>query len=167
MTTPSGSHVLICTFDGAARADDAAEALRALDKRLDALRLGNIAVVRKDADGTISFWESDEMPMVELSAAFGMVLGWLLGAVGTILGAPLGPSVGLSTGAELGKETAFAGDFGFPDEQLRHLAERLDAGSSALIALVQRDETQVLEAELERLGGTITEHALPPDALKQ
>lgn len=163
----TATHLIICTFDGEQRADQAARAIRALDTRLDTVKLGDLAVVRKDTSGAISFWDSDELSGVQRNQTFGMVLGWLLGAVGTVLGGPLGPGVGLNTGNELGRQAGFAGDFGFPDEQLNQVAEHLDAGSSALILLVRPHDIQVVEEELERLGGTLIQHSLAPELIEK
>ncbi|HEU5102571.1 MAG TPA: DUF1269 domain-containing protein [Roseiflexaceae bacterium] len=161
----SHTQLIVCTFDGDTRADDARAAIQALDAKLDTIKLGNIAIVRKGADGQLTFSETEELREYSRDTTFGIVLGWLLGAANTLVGAPLGVASGVEAGAALGTEAAARRDVGFPDETLRQLGEQLHAGSSALILLADPDHTDTVAAELERLGGTIIQSQLPPDTI--
>jgi len=161
----SNTQLIVCTFDGDAKADEARATIQALDAQLDTIRLGNIAVIRKGADGNVSFVEVEELREYSRDSTFGIVLGWLLGAANTLVGAPLGVAPGIESGAAFGVEAAALRDVGFPDEALRHVGERLHAGSSALVTLVDPDHTATVVAELEKLGGTIAQGKLPPETI--
>jgi uncharacterized membrane protein len=160
------TQLIVCTFDGVAKADAASAAIRALDQQLDTLKLGNLTVLRKDERGDVAFWETQELHEYQRDTRFGVVLGWLLGAANTFVGAPLGLATGIASGAALGTEAAALHDVGFPDDALRQLGQQLHAGSSALVTLVQPDQAASVVAELERLGGTIVQGELPPATLK-
>src|SRR4029450_12018428 len=108
------TQLIICTFDGDAKADAARAAIQALDQRLGTLKLGNIAILRKGADGSVTFWETEELREYSRDSTFGIVLGWLLGAANTLVGAPLGVAPGVESGAALGTEGAAQRDGGFP-----------------------------------------------------
>ena len=116
-------------------------AIQALDERIGTLKLGNIAILRKGADGNVTFWETEELREYRRDSTFGIVLGWLLGAANTLVGAPLGVAPGVEAGAALGTEAAAQRDVGFPDQTLRQLGEQLHAGSSALVTLVDPDHS--------------------------
>jgi uncharacterized membrane protein len=161
----SNTQLIICTFDGDAQAEPAGAAIQALDKQIGALKLGNIAILRKGADGNLTYWETDELREYRRDSTFGIVLGWLLGAANTLVGAPLGVAPGVESGAALGTEAAAQRDVGFPDHTLRQLGEQLQAGSSALITLVDPDHGAIVVAELEKLGGTTMQGQLPPDTV--
>jgi uncharacterized membrane protein len=153
--------LIVYTFDGAAKAEEARAAIQALEARRDPAAIGNVAVVSKGGDGALSFWEGQEADELRRDADIFSLVGWLLGAIGAVLGAPLGPRQGLDAGAGVGSAAAERVDTGFADEDLRHFGEQLVAGSSALIALVRRDEAAVVIAELESLGGTLAQTTLP------
>jgi uncharacterized membrane protein len=161
----SHTQLIVCTFDGDAKADAARAAIQTLDEQIGTLKLGNIAILRKGADGNVAFWESDEQREYRRDSTFGIVLGWLLGAANTLVGAPLGVGPGVAAGAALGNEAAAQRDVGFPDQSLRQLGEQLHAGSSALITLVDPEHSATVMAELEQLGGTIIQGQLPPDTV--
>ena len=161
----SHTQLIICTFDGDAKADAAGAAIRAIDERLGTLKLGNIAILRKGADGGVTFSETEQLHEYSRDSTFGIVLGWLLGAANTLVGAPLGVAPGVESGAALGTEAAAQRDVGFPDEALRQLGEQLHAGSSALVTLVDPDHGATVLAELEKLGGTIMQSQLPAETV--
>jgi uncharacterized membrane protein len=161
----SNTQLIICTFDGDAKAEAAHAAIQALDERLGTLKLGNIAILRKGADGNVTFWETEELREYRRDSTFGIVLGWLLGAANTLVGAPLGVASGVESGAALGTEAAAQRDVGFPDQALRQLGEQLLAGSSALVTLVDPEHSAIVVAELEKLGGSITQGQLPPETV--
>ena len=161
MAEHTHTQLIVCTFDGDAQADTARAAIQALDAQLDTIKLGNIAVLRKDARSVISFWETNELREYQRNIRFGIVLGWLLGAANTLVGAPLGTAPGVESGAALGTEVAAQRDVGFPDDALRQIGQQLHAGSSALVTLVEPEQSPIVIAELEKLGGTIIQSELP------
>jgi uncharacterized membrane protein len=159
------TQLIVCTFDGDANADAARAAIQAIDERTQTLKLGNIAILRKGADGKITFSETEELHEYRRDINFGIVLGWLLGAANTLVGAPLGVAPGVESGAALGTEAAAQRDVGFPDPALRQLGEQLHAGSSALVTLVDPEHGAAVVTELEKLGGTIMQGQLPPETV--
>jgi uncharacterized membrane protein len=56
-------------------------------------------------------------------------------------------------------------DLGFPDSALARLGEQLQAGSSALLTLVDPTEAEIVISELETLGGQLMQHTIPADVL--
>jgi uncharacterized membrane protein len=161
------TRLLVCNFDGETRADDARQAIEALDQRLDTVRLGNIGILSKDEEGTIKYWETAEVAEQSRSSAFGMAAGWLLGALGMFLGTPFGPAHGGLAGELIGAGEPFNREHGFPDEELRHLAESLEAGHSLLLTLVRPEEAPIVAAELEGLGGRLIEQTLPREIVER
>lgn len=161
------NQLIVTLFDGAERADEAREALQALDERSHVLHLSNIAVVRRDDDGAIAFSETAEARTTDDVSGLAMVVGWIIGAAGAVLGAPLGPAQGVGIGAATGLDAAVQRDVGFPDEALRHLGERLQSGHSALVTLVAPASREAVLAELARFDGTPIESTLPPETLAE
>jgi uncharacterized membrane protein len=161
----NNTHLIVYTFAGEGRAEEARDSLRALAGRLDTVRLGNIAIIARHADGRLDFWESAEAEQIQRDAGIGSLAGWLLGAIGAVLGAPLGPRQGLDAGAGVGGEVAERVDLGFQDDDLRRFGEQLVAGSSALLALVRPEDAATVIGELEALGGTLTQSSLPPETV--
>jgi uncharacterized membrane protein len=159
--------LLVCSFDGESRADEARQAIEALDRQLDTVRLGNIGILSKSAEGEIEYWETEEVAEQSRSSAFGMAAGWLLGMVGTFLGTSFGPAHGGLAGELIGAGEPLGREQGFPDDELRHLAESLAAGHSLLITLVRPEEAALVETELERLGGRLVQQTLPPEIAKR
>jgi uncharacterized membrane protein len=158
--------LIICTFDGVDRADEVKQVVEQLDARLDTIKLGNIAVIHKSADGQVSFRETGDIRN-ELSQIAGVVAGGLAWLAYAIVGG-VAPAAGQQ--AELDTQNAIAGnlrDQGFTDEALFEIGQRLVAGNSALIALVRAEEENVVVAELERLGGTIVAHGIAPELAEQ
>ena len=158
--------LIVCAFDATDKAEEVEEALEALDRRLETIKFGNIAVVEKTADGQVSFRESKDHRNV-LSQVTGMAAGaasWLVYAFAGSLGYQAGPaaySVSYNTAERLIR------DSGFLDDALREVGEHLDAGSSALITLVTPDEEQVVIEELERLGGKLIQQDVAPEILAE
>jgi uncharacterized membrane protein len=156
--------LIVCVFDGATRADEVKHAIQNLDKRLDTVKLGNIAIVRKGVGGKITFDETEDID-ARRGALFGAVAGGLMGLVA--LSVPGAAMIG-TTGAAVGGITANSLDMGFPDRELKQIGEGLEKGSSAFISLVRDgEEATIVIDELERLGGTVMQHTLAEQVLAQ
>ena len=154
--------LIICAFDETGRADEVKGALKELDKESPTVQLGDIAIVKKDADGNISFHETGDRRTV-VSKVAGAVAGgaaWFVYAFAGSLGNTAGPLV--YNDAYNAAQSRLK-DTGFPDSALRELGEHLDAGSSAIITLVTDDEAPLVKARLEQLGGVFIEHTLPAE----
>ena len=158
--------LIICAFDAADKAEEVEQALEALDRRLETIKLGNIAIIEKTADGQVSFRETEDHRNV-VSQVTGMAAGaaaWLVYAFAGSLGYQAGPAV-YSTSYNTAER--LIRDRGFLDEALREVGEHLDAGSSALITLVTPDEERVVVEELERLGGKLIQQDVAPELLAE
>jgi uncharacterized membrane protein len=158
--------LIVCAFDATNKAEEVEEALEALDRQLETIKLGNVAIIQKSADGEVSFRETKDHRNV-LSQVTGMAAGaaaWLVYAFAGSLGNQAGPaaySTSYNTAERLIR------DRGFLDEALREVGEHLDAGSSALITLVTPDEEPVVVEELERLGGKLIQQDVAPEILDE
>jgi uncharacterized membrane protein len=157
-------HLIVCTFDGERRANEVREALQALDRQDETIKIGNIAIIRKDANGQIAFSEAKDHRAIisEITGAVAGGLAWFLYTFAGGFGGP--PSMYASTQVDEAVARRLP-DTGFPDDALQAIGERLDAGESALIALVSGQGVPAVLAELARLGGTIIQRQLPPDVV--
>ena len=112
--------------------------------------LESAAIVERTPEGKLRIPESvdnDEL----VGMASGSVIGMLIG----ILGGPLGVLVGWGAGAITGglfdidrAETS--------DEALTVLGTAIPAGTTALIASVEEPAVEVLDGEMQKLGGQVT-----------
>jgi uncharacterized membrane protein len=165
----SSVQLLVCAFNGTARADEVYQALRAFDRRLDEVKLRNIAVVRKGADGQVAITEAYDLkfnPSLIGSLPFvGMLVGMVAGRRG-ILGlsrtgaAALGGAAGLVAGVMITKRYP-----GFPRETLQQLGMGLAEEQSAIVMLVRPSEEGYVRAKLTDLGGTLIQDTLAPETI--
>lgn len=162
-TTPL--QLIICTFDGADKADEVRKAIEALDAKLDTIKLGNIAVVKKDQAGQIVFHETRERPVEAVGTLASTVVQgvtWLLYNVAGMLGPIAGPLAGQETRTLI---HTLGPDLGFPNDALLAIGAQLDAGRSALITLVKPEEYPIVVDELQRLGGERVEHLVSAEVV--
>ncbi|NJO05433.1 MAG: DUF1269 domain-containing protein [Chloroflexaceae bacterium] len=161
--------LIICTFDateGDERAQQVQRALTAWDRHTDTVRLGNVAVVQKNSDGTIRYRETNDIHR-ELSDIAGIAAGAVSWFIYAIAGA-FGPvAEEMARYQSQNAVSTLLGDAGFPDGALAAVGEALDAGSFALITLVREGDVSLVEQELAHLGGHILTHPLPPDVMAQ
>jgi uncharacterized membrane protein len=163
-TSPVTSQLVICAFEGAEKADAVRDAIIELDRQTDAIKLGNIAVVRRNDAGEIVFDESKDWRNFASNTAGAVTNGvtWLLYNIAGMMGPVSGPLAGQKMQNAVNR---FASDSGFPDAALRELGERLIAGQSALISVVKPAEQPLVVQELERLGGHIVSHEVAGDLI--
>lgn len=157
MSAPT--ELLVVMFQGESRAVEVLKAVKHL-RGIGALHLGNAAVISRDARGTISFDELNDLTLGE-GAATGAVIGALVGALrGQLLGDTL-------IGAGLGWLASKALDLGFSDDFLERIGTQLSPNSSALAVAVEFDR---LDEALQTLGqyhGTILQQTLPPEQARK
>lgn len=158
--------LIICAFDAVEQAERVRDVLEQLDRRDHAIRLGNLALVRRAADGDITFEESGDS-----RGRLGQVLGAVVGSVTDFIYAFAG-SFGPPAGQIAARETNNAvqrlvHDAGFPDEALLAIGARLQAGETALITLVRPEDAAFVSSELERLGGHLIAHTLPGEVVAE
>lgn len=155
------TEMFVVSFAGESEADEVLEALRRLnDQRL--LALGDAAVVRRRSDGDIDIEETADMDTKEgaiAGAAAGGLLGLLTGK-GLIGGALLGAGGGALAAKGL--------DLGLDDDLLNEIGEKLEPGSSAIVATVEFINTEASMEALDRFeGGTILHTTLSPEIVEQ
>lgn len=167
----SPNQLIVCVFDGAARADEAYKALRSFDQRLDEIKLGNIAVVRKLADGQIAISETRDLKsnasLVGSLPLAGMLVGLIAERAG-ILGLSRVSAVALGGVAGLLVGTMIVTlDLGFRDETLQQLGAGLGADQSAILLRVRPSEEGYVRAKLTGLGGKLIQDTLSPETIAQ
>ena len=163
--------LMVCVFDGAARADEVYRALRSLDRQLEEIKLGNIAVVRKRADGQIVISETYDLKfnrsVVGSLPLVGMLVGLIAARVGVqgvsrTMAVALGGAAGLLAGVIISTI-----DLGFPDRALQQLGEALAADQLAIVLLVRPSEERYVRAKLTDLGGTLIEYTMSLETIVQ
>ena len=163
--------VMVGVFDGAAHADEIYQALRSFDKRLDEIKLENIAVVRKHPNGQVTMRETGDLKfnttLVGGLPLVGMLVGLIAGRAAApgrprLMAAALGGAAGLLVGVIIS-----ALDPGFPDETLQQLGEGLAADQAAVVMLVRPSEEGYVREKLTGLGGTLIQDTLSPETIAQ
>lgn len=154
MTTPGlpERRIIIASFSITTGAKQGLDLLRNAG-----VRLGNVALVRRQNDGSVEFTETQDWGLGK-SAAVGALAAILL------------PGIGLVTGAIAGAVAAHFIDAGFPDALIRQLGAGIPNGTSMLVALANEADLVIAERELGRAGATILGIGLEPDlseAMKQ
>jgi uncharacterized membrane protein len=130
-----------------------AEAVRGSHKLQELESFGDISVfekvmVKKDSDGEITFLQDDTSN--GLRTVGGLAIGTLIGAIAGPVGAAVGMMVGTMTGAVVDVDRMdFADDFG------SKVTERLQPGTTAIIAEISEDGPAFVDSSLEPLGATI------------
>lgn len=105
-------------------------------------RLGNAAVIEREADGKISFNETQD---------WGIGKSALVGALAAIVLPGIGPVMG----AIAGGLAAYLIDAGFPDDLLRQMGTGLEIGTSMLVVLVEQTDLAHAEQVVIQAGGTV------------
>ena len=149
-------NVVLVTFEEESTAYQAVTVLKeaSADERID---LHSVAVVQRMEDGTLRVKEgdTDAFPVATwtggaLGAATGGVVGLTLG----VLGGPLGLLLGGADGALLGSLI----DLDSVEEAesvLATMARAIQPGKTALLAEATEPAVEVVDAEMERLGGEV------------
>jgi hypothetical protein len=124
-------NVILVTFEEESKAYQAASVLKQADLE-GRIVLQAIAIVQRTEDGTLRVKEGevDDFPVATWTATtIGAATGGLIGLTLGVLGAPLGLLLGGVWGAQ--------------------------PGTTALIAEVTEPTTEVVDTEMERLGGVV------------
>jgi uncharacterized membrane protein/sporulation protein YlmC with PRC-barrel domain len=155
--------LLVVVFDGPDGAKKALDSLKQLkrDKAIVALR--NTAVLVKDEQGRTSLSEKQDVD-AKHGAIFGAVTGGLLG----LAAGPVGAIVGAAAGAATGRVASKRIDMGFSNKYLQDILDKLQPGSSALVALVeQKWAGDVAKALSQYVGGQLFRQALPDEIVAE
>jgi uncharacterized membrane protein len=108
------------------------------------------AVVRKNADGSVSAHEVNDV-----STGGGALAGAIVGGVLSLAVGPLGFAAASALGAASGGIVGKVVDRGVPDSYLRELGRALRNGASAVVMLVERTSEAGLLEMLAPMGGKV------------
>lgn len=144
-TTAEPRRILIARFGTSGGAKQSLDQLKNAGTRM-----GNGAVIEREADGKVTFNETQDWGIGK-SAAVGALAALIL------------PGVGLVIGALAGGLAAYFIDAGFPDDLLRQLGSGLDAGTSMVVVLVREEDLVHAEQSIVASGGTVLGSGFEPD----
>jgi uncharacterized membrane protein len=120
------------------------------------VQLEDAVVVEHRADGKIKLHQA--VSTTATGAAGGAVWGGLIGLIF------LAPIVGMAIGAASGAVAGKVSDVGVDDNFLKQLAEKLEPGAAALIALGRSDAPEKLLERLRPYGGHVIQTSLDTEA---
>lgn len=139
-------------------AEGAATALEVIEQAKLKHALGDKAVISMDYDRKVTIKETGDMGGGK-GAVIGGALGLILPGIGTVIGA--------AGGALIGGLAAKLHDAGFPDDQLKTLGDQLGPNSSLLLAVVEQQYLDEVEAKLRSASGKVVKEGLTQDAVDQ
>ena len=149
-------NVVLVTFEEESNAYQAASALKeaSAEGRID---LHAVAVMQRMEDGTLRIKEgdADDFPVGTwtggvLGGTTGGIIGLTLGTLGGPLGLLLGGTGGALLGSLLDLDTAEEAE-----SVLATMARAIEPGKTGLIAHVTEPAVEVIDGEMERLGGEV------------
>jgi uncharacterized membrane protein len=154
-------NLLVWTYDQADASKGAMKSVKHLSRQERGAILAAARLV-KDAEGKTSMEEMGDVDKKH-GALFGAVTGGLL----ALVGGPAGLAIGAAAGAVAGRAGAKWIDQGFPQEFLNGVAARLEAGKSAILALVEKGSVDTLMAALATTGGSCLQMPVTDEMLAQ
>ena len=150
------NELIVVVYNEENKAQEVLKTIRQAEKeRL--LFLINAAVMVKNSKGKISIKETRDSDAKE-GAIMGGITAGLIALLNPVTA--LGGIALTAGGAAVGALTTHFIDLGFPNEDLKLLAEKLEPESSAIIALVEHIWVEKLCNELEKFGGELLRHAI-------
>ncbi len=141
MTSDVPTQVIVAAFDGMDSAKEAFDDLKQLEKE-KSIKIENAAILRKDHDSKLHIRDVKDM-----TGTRGVVLGGVTGAIVGVIAGPVG-WVALG-GAAIGGLVAKLKDGGFDNSRLEQWGDRLQPGTSALVAVVDHIWVRDVEAALK------------------
>jgi len=143
--------LLIFEFPSEKQAAQALDYLRSM-KNEKVISILDAALISHDTNGKIHIKETAD-PGGKQGALFGAVIGTLIG----FLGGPVGAVIGAAAGAGVGGFAAQKIDMGIPNDRMKDIADALQPGKSAIVALIEQiwakqaaDEMQKFDANVIR-----------------
>ena len=141
-------NVLTVNFSDDANAHEALTRLKELDSQ-GQISLTGAAIIVRSEDGTIEI--KDEVGDVDYP---GTVTGGLVGLIIGIIGGPLGVLLGGATGVLIGSLFDMDDD-DETESVLEQISRSVRVGRAALVAEATEQSPEVVDAAIERLGGTV------------
>ena len=149
-------NVVLVTFEEESTAYQAVTVLKVADAD-ERIGLHAVAVVQRMEDGTLRVKEgdADDFPVGTwtggvIGGTTGGIIGLTLGTLGGPLGLLLGGAYGALLGSLLDLDTAEEAE-----SVLATMARAIEPGKTALIAHVTEPAVEVVDTEMERLGGEV------------
>lgn len=139
--------MLAVVFDNEKAAYEGVRALSALDRE-GSIEVDALAVIKKNADGTVSRERVDE------EFPFRTLAGTAIGSMIGILGGPVGVAVGMGAGALIG----LIGDIRVSDvdtDFLTDVSTALTPGKYAVLADLDEEWVTPVDTRMEALGGVV------------
>jgi uncharacterized membrane protein len=152
--------MVVVAFEGEQEAQRVLDALRQLD-RTYVVDLRSAAVIVRQSSGEVRIEETHDF-----DAKQGAITGALAGGVlGLLTGGLLRGAIFGAAGGAVASQVA---DLGLDDDFLRGVAEGLEPGSSAIVALVDFQRVDPAMEELEKFeGGRILHHTLSAEVYQK
>jgi uncharacterized membrane protein len=141
-------NVIAVTFDDDPQAYHALTLLKELDSQ-ERVNLQEAVVVVRGEDGQLI--EKDGTESADLPGAAG---GGLIGLLVGIIGGPLGVLIGGATGLMVGSLYDLADDEE-TDSALGAISNSVEAGRTALLAVVVEQSPEVVDTAMSGIGGTV------------
>jgi uncharacterized membrane protein len=155
--------LVVVVFDEPGGAKEALKFLKQLKQEKSIVALRNAAVLVRDEQGQTSLSE-----MQDVDAKHGAIFGAITGGLMGLVAGPVGAIVGAAAGAATGRATAKRVDMGFSDKYLRDVQDKLQPGSSALVALVEHQwRSSAVEVLSHFVGGQLFRQALPDEIVAE
>ena len=148
-----GHNVIAVSFEDDRTAYKALTMLQELDSQRR-VAVQEAVVVARGEDGTLVTKDSVESPSLPGTASGGLI-GLLLG----ILGGPVGVLVGGTYGLFVGSLFDLY-DAGESDSALGEISSSVEVGHTALLAVVDEQSADVVDAAMADVGGTVARRAV-------
>jgi uncharacterized membrane protein len=153
------SDLIVVSFDGQDKADQALNKLQALQKQY-VVDLEDAVVAVRDKDGKVHIKQS--VNLVAAGASGGASWGGLMGMlVGLLFLNPLAGFVaGLALGAGAGALSGALSDYGINDDFIKQMAKGFEPSTSVLFVLARRMNFDKALPELKGFGGKVLKTSL-------
>ena len=129
--------------------------------RADTITLVDAALITKDDEGKIKIEETTELT-TRKGARRGAIVTGVLGLI-----YPPSLIVSVLAGGGIGALVGRLRDTGIKTEELKEVADRLEPGKAAVVALADDESTLKLQQALEGYEGTLVIAAIDEEAIKQ
>lgn len=120
----------------------------------------NAAVLQKDVNGKVKYQEEADLQLRKK----GRVIGGVAGAALAILGGPAGLLVSTAVGVGAGGLLSRLKDKGVPNAKLQEVASALEAGTSALVAVIDHVWVQKVIDEVAEQTAQVVREELSQEA---
>ena len=153
------TELIVAAFQDEKGAEAAYKELKQAKKE-HIIKIQDAAVIRRDAKNKLHIKDVHDMGGGK-GAGIGAVVG---GAIGLLAGPVV--LVG-AAGALIGGLAAKMKDGGFPDDRLKQIAEGLQPGTSALVAVIEHTWVQDMEDAMAEAGAQVVTASISADIAEQ